>query len=118
MRQLSGKVELPLDSLPMLVRFRDPSDPLTVERVNPNNLPEQFGKGVKLTRATLQVAPASSWFVGPSSSKIEPIVTGIESKLPWWNAASPWLKPLGNGVFEDTRRDSLRIEKADFKRDS
>jgi hypothetical protein len=28
MRQISGKRELPLDSLPMLVRFRDINDPL------------------------------------------------------------------------------------------
>ena len=39
----SGKRELPLESLPMLVRFRDLNDPMTVESVSPLNIGERFG---------------------------------------------------------------------------
>src|ERR1700712_5830669 len=41
--RLSGKRELPLTSLPMLVRFRDPDDPKTVEQVDPLNIARHFG---------------------------------------------------------------------------
>jgi hypothetical protein len=41
--RLAGKRELRLDSLPMLVRFRDPSDLRSVERVGPLNIGERFG---------------------------------------------------------------------------
>lgn len=47
--------ELPRDSLPMLVRFRDIADPSTVEKVNPGNLSGAFGAGVKLLRITVQI---------------------------------------------------------------
>ncbi len=70
--RLSGKRELPLDSLPRLVRFRDINDPMTVERVNPFNIAERFGPNAKLVRATLEIVPAN-----------EPITTGINKKLVW-----------------------------------
>ena len=70
--RLSGKRELPLDSLPMLVRFRDINEPKTVERVNPLNIGERFGPNAKLVRATLEIVPAG-----------EPITRGIEKKLSW-----------------------------------
>jgi hypothetical protein len=61
MRQLSGKRELPFDSLPMLIRFRDISDLRTAERVHPQNLVERFGPSVKLIRSTLEIVPTASW---------------------------------------------------------
>ena len=81
--RLSGKVELPLTSLPLLVRFRDVNDPLTVEKVDPFNLEASFGPGVKLTRATVEIVSAGLWplslvrFVGAS------VTTGIDRKLSW-----------------------------------
>lgn len=59
--RLSGKVNLPLANLPMLVRFRDLNDPLTVERVDPTNLETTFGRGVKLTSAALEIVSADTW---------------------------------------------------------
>ena len=70
--RLSGKRELPLDSLPKLVRFRDINDPMTVEHVNPFNIGESFGANAKLVRVTLEVVPPS-----------EPITTGIDQRLKW-----------------------------------
>ncbi|KRR22285.1 hypothetical protein [Bradyrhizobium retamae] len=71
-QHVSGKRELPLDSLPMLVRFRDINDPKTVERVHPQNLVERFGPGARLVRATLEIVPPS-----------DPLTTGIEKRLGW-----------------------------------
>ncbi|MBA4036692.1 MAG: hypothetical protein C0480_19055 [Bradyrhizobium sp.] len=70
--RLLGKRELPMDSLPFLVRFRDVNDPTTVEAVNPFNIAEHFGPDAKLVRATLEIVPAS-----------EPITTGTDQRLKW-----------------------------------
>ena len=63
-------VDLPLDKLPMLVRFTNLSDPRSVERVDPNDLPASFGPGVRMVSATLAVTD-------------DPVTTGIEKKLVW-----------------------------------
>ena len=53
-RSLKGRKELALEKLPMLVRFRDIKDPKTVGLVDPNDLQQSFGKGVKLVSTTLE----------------------------------------------------------------
>lgn len=55
---------------PMLVRFRDVTDPTTVERVDPDDLAASFGEGVKLRRVTVQLTD-------------DPVTTGIEERLGW-----------------------------------
>jgi len=114
--RLAGKRDLPLDSLPMLVRFRDPSDLRSVERVGPLNIGERFGADAKLVRATLEIVPAGIWPLNSFGITGEPITTGIERKLAWWNGPFPWLKPTGQGVFIDTRTDAFKLNKEDFKR--
>jgi hypothetical protein len=116
LRRLSGKRELPLDSLPLLVRFRDPNDLLSVERVSPLNIGERFGPDAKLVRATLEIVPGGIWPLNFFGITGEPITKGIEGKLAWWNGPFPWLQPMGNGVFFDTRTDPFKLNKADFKR--
>jgi hypothetical protein len=115
LRKLSGKAELPLTSLPLLVRFRDINDPMTVEKVDPLYLEKSFGPGVKLTRATLEIVPAGIWPFSWYGITGEPITTGIEKRLPWWNGPFPWLRPLGGGVFVDTRAGELKANKEDVK---
>lgn len=51
--KLAGAL-LPRD-YPMLVTFRDPTDPQTVERVDPDDLAATFGPGVTLRRITVQM---------------------------------------------------------------
>jgi hypothetical protein len=69
--------EVPLDRLPMLVRFRDTDDPKTVERVDPRNLTASFGPGVKLVRATIEVTGRS-------------VTTGIEKAAPSYRNRGDW----------------------------
>ncbi len=64
------KGEVPIANLGLLVRFRDPNDPTTVERVDPHNLAASFGVGVRLVHATVEITD-------------DPLTTGIEKKLPW-----------------------------------
>ncbi len=101
-RSRRGKADIPLDKVWMLVRFRDISDPKSIEQVDPNDLEKSFGPGVKLTRATIEITN-------------DPVTTGIEKKLPWWNGPFPWLKPLGNGTYLDTRAEALKVNKEDFR---
>lgn len=63
-------VNVPLQLLPMLVRFRDIKDPKSVELVDPYHLDNSFGFGVKLMRATIEMTD-------------DKITTGIERWLPW-----------------------------------
>ena len=94
-RQLSGKRELPLTSLPLLVRFGDINDPKTVERVHPQNLTESFGPGAKLVRSTLEIVPAGVWPLNSLGITGEPITTGIQGRL-------GWLKRIGGGYLDGT----------------
>lgn len=66
----SGTREVPSDLYPMLVRFRDPADPMTVEKVDPANLAASFGPGVRLRRITIQITD-------------DRVTRGIEERLPW-----------------------------------
>lgn len=72
-RALASNVELQLDLpsilYPMLVIFRDPSDPKSVEPIEANDLARHFGSGVRLKRIILAVTD-------------EPITRGIMKKLP------------------------------------
>jgi hypothetical protein len=82
------RADLPLDKLPMLVRFRDISDPKSVERVGPNDLATSFGPGVKHVRAMIEITDA-------------PVTTGIEARLGWLGKyPEPSLQPMpGAGPF-------------------
>ncbi len=108
MGRLSGKGDLPLQRLPLLVRFRDINDPKTVEKVDPANLAASFGAGVRLTRATIEMVgagwlpfnlfnlPWPEWLFGT------PITRGIETRLVW--LAAPWemQRELLKGPFWDS----------------
>jgi hypothetical protein len=64
------KGDIKLDDIGLLVRFRDPNDPKTVERVDPGNLAASFGAGVALARATVEIVK-------------EPLTHSIDTRLPW-----------------------------------
>ena len=74
--------EIPLKYLPVLVRFRDPNEPASVELVAPLNLAASFGTGVALKRAFIEITDG-------------PITKGIEDRLPWLKSSiySPTLIP-------------------------
>ena len=77
--------DIPIENIGLLVRFRDPNDPKTVERVDPNNLAASFGAGVTLARATIEIVN-------------EPLTAGIEARLPWLQR----LMTLGASLDGDT----------------
>jgi hypothetical protein len=83
LRSLSGNAELPLSDLPMMVRFRDINDPMTVEQVRPDNFEASFGPGARLIRATIEIVPADTWPLSLISTTGEPVTRGIEKRLGW-----------------------------------
>lgn len=60
----------PMVQYPMLVRFRSPDRPESLEAVDPEALSAAFGSGVKLKRFTVQITD-------------EPVTVGIKKRLPW-----------------------------------
>jgi hypothetical protein len=50
-----GSIEVPIEILPMFLRFRDLSNLQTVEEIDPRDLPATFGRDVRLMRARLQL---------------------------------------------------------------
>lgn len=79
--------DIPFERLPMLVRFRDLADPMTVEPVDPSNLAAGFGSGVRLERATIEVVSSGWWpfnSIGwPKSLAGERPTEGIINVIPW-----------------------------------
>jgi hypothetical protein len=65
-----GIARVPMDELPIFVRFKDTQDPQSVEEVDPMNLEATYGAGVKLDALTMQITNA-------------PPTDGIRKVLPW-----------------------------------
>jgi hypothetical protein len=83
LRRLFGRRELPLTSLPLLVRFRDLNDPKTVEGVDPLDIGSAFGLNARLVRATMTIVSAGIWPLNQLGITGEPITNGIDRKLNW-----------------------------------
>ncbi len=76
-----GSVEVPIEILPMFVRFRDLSSLQTVEEIDPRDLAATFGPDVRLVRARLELTR-------------DPI-TPIPASWPKWLLEA---KDMGNGI--------------------
>ncbi len=79
------KTAVPIDRLPRLVRFRDLSDPFSVETVDPRNLAAVFGPGVRLVGATVEITEGKP-------------TRGIEKIL-------PWVMKLSGSIGKDLKLD-------------
>ena len=113
--KLSGKRELSLTSLPLLVRFRNIDDPMTVEKVDPIDIGKSFGEGARLVRAWLEIVPVGIWPLNLLGITGTSVTTGIEKKLKWLpqhydvhfdgqryetiNSALPLANSLASGAF-------------------
>lgn len=100
-RQRGARPILP-DQLPGLVTFDDPSDPRTIQRVDPNRLDVSFGPGVRLLRATIEVTDA-------------PITRGtMERRFPWLHASQGSID--GSRITTTDRLSNLLVS-SDFRRE-
>lgn len=71
--------------LPLLVRFRDLADPMTAERVDPNDLEASFGAGVRIVRSEFEILkkPEPRWWQWFSPPAEIPVTKAIQAVLPW-----------------------------------
>lgn len=70
LREVRGRADVSISYYPMLVRFRDVRNSLTVEEVQPNNLSRAFGTGVRLARISVEITD-------------EPVSSQLNNVLPW-----------------------------------
>jgi len=112
-QRLSGKRELPLTSLPLLVRFRDLNDPKTVERVDPLDIGKRFGGEAKLVRVTLEIVPAGIWPFDSYGITGESITTGIQKRLQW---LTNMRSNIDGTSITNSNRLSNELNSGDFKR--
>jgi|GEM_PF-854013 len=94
---------VPPEYYPLLVTFTDINDPLTVKKVDPNNMAEWFGPGVSLKSVTLEITR-------------EPVTTDKIGRLLKW--LTPYPEPsLGpaKGEIENIPFYNL-VHHADFLR--
>ena len=54
LREKKGAVNLPVEKLPMIVRFTDINDRSTIEELDPRDLAAAYGSGVRLVRAVFE----------------------------------------------------------------
>jgi hypothetical protein len=74
--------DVPATAYPTLLRFRDPQDPLTVEKVDPDNLAQTFGEGITLRQLNMHVRePALAMAQARLHLRAPP--TDIRALLPW-----------------------------------
>jgi len=71
LHSLTGIKDVPHDTLPALVTFKDNNDPSTIELLNPDDLADVLGPNVKLVRATLEMGVN------------KPVTEGLTQILPW-----------------------------------
>ena len=55
LQRKTGHVDVALDKLPMLLRFRPNGDPRRAYEVDPKDLSKSYGVGVRITRATVEL---------------------------------------------------------------
>ena len=72
-----------MTNLPLLVRFGDLNNPMTIEKLDPLDLGKSFGPATKMNRATLEIVSSRIWPLNVLGISEEPITNHIEQRLPW-----------------------------------
>jgi len=71
-----GRVELPIEALPLLITFTDVRDPRTIRAFTPAEVPSVFGPDVQLRSASVELTDA-------------PMSRSLADALPWLRAMTP-----------------------------
>lgn len=80
---LEGERNLPFDLLPLSVILGDPTNPVSVARVDGETFPIDLGQEVRLVRVNLRILDDGIWplrLLGISGTRPS---SGIETRLPW-----------------------------------
>lgn len=90
---------LPMDDMPLLVRFGNPADARTIEVLDPANLSPSFGPRVRLKRIVVQMTD-------------DPVTETIERRLPSFGPGTGFAEWIRSLDFHDPRR----LSDVDFRR--
>lgn len=82
--QRAGPMDIPLDSVPMLLAFSSAADPTTARIAVPREFEATLGRGYVFRSAKLEIFPDAVWPLDIFGIGISPITRGIEKKSPWW----------------------------------
>jgi hypothetical protein len=113
---LRGKAELPAGKVPLFVRFADNSKPETVKVIDPRDFAREFGDGVRLKAAQIELVEPGFWPLNMIGITGEPMTHKIRGILPW---LSDFPEP---GVLINVNRDGtdrrpeIALVHGDFKR--
>jgi hypothetical protein len=102
LESLRGRRDIPEQYLPTLATF-DLRDTTIARVVSPGEFENVFGPNVRFKRAWIEMTT-------------EPVTLGIDEKFVWWNGPFPWLKPMSNGIYLDTRKIGFRWQKEMLQR--
>lgn len=100
------KVSIPLESLPALVRFRDPNQPSTAEWIDPAHLDAAFGPGVAIARVDYEILGKPPMKPGAKlTDEIEvPEITASIARL---QAVIPWIELSREKIAEMVKGSDL-----------
>ena len=76
LQRRQGRMELPIEALPLLITFKDVGDPRTIRALTPAEVPSVFGPDVRLRAASIELTDA-------------PLSSSLVKKLPWLSAMTP-----------------------------
>lgn len=94
LNRLKPKAVLPIEYVPVLVRFTNPNDPKSVTLLDPLDLAPNFGAGVIFKSATIEITD-------------DPITEGIETRLPWLKSSKVAEHLFPNPTHQPPREPTL-----------
>jgi len=108
------KVTIPLESLPALVRFRDPNQPSTAEWIDPAHLDAAFGPGVAIARVDYEILGKPPMKPGAKlTDEIEvPEITASIARL---QAVIPWIELSREKIAEMVKGSDLEPMTRNYK---
>jgi hypothetical protein len=83
MSRLTGTVPVKGALIPVLVTFGDPTNPGTARVVPPDDAEAVLGKGYRVQGISAEAVPNGYWPLDFGGALGEPVMRGIQAKLPW-----------------------------------
>jgi hypothetical protein len=103
LKQIKASAELRGRAQPVLVQFRNPNDPTTLQLVNPESIANVFGNGYRYVRSTITITG-------------DPVTHEINKYLPWLSSNYSRHLLVSNTSTDDEKMTSS-VTDGDFVRD-
>lgn len=122
-RSLKGETLVPRSSLPLIVKFADLNDPMSVQRVEPLSASVSFGSGVIVSEVKIEMVESG---IRPFNrmTRCYPILEricgtpfnlNVRQYLPWWKPGGGILDGRGVHILQPPQPLSNQIGHGDFQ---